>query len=285
MAHLLVEVFGGIKKKFKDMGDGSYAEVVAADFGGGGGSTPSGSTSTVVTLYTVTTAFAGAALNDTLSETTVLSSTGAIQNTIWTNITTDTQLATPPLGANISQQGRDPLTNAQLRAAALAITAAALPLPTGAATAALQTSANTAIGAPADAVAATDAGTFSLISLVKRELQYFNTLIQRIPTLVGNRMPVQNSVPTAATGAILALTTNATGTTFTAFGASTCVALDIVNNTGTTIEYRRGATPAAMQIPTGTARLVVGITNANQIEVRRTDVSNVQVTLQAEAFT
>lgn len=264
MERLLASVQGGTSEELvylKATRDGKLVVDVS-----GGSSAPSGSTSTVVTLYTVTTAFAGAALNDTLSETTVISSTGAIQNTIWTNITTDTALATQPLGVNISQQGRDPLTNAQLRAAALLITAPAL-------------------GAPADAPATSDTGTFGLIALIKRGLQNWTTLLARIPALVGNRMPVQNSVPTAATGAILALTTNATGTTFTAFSASACIALDIVNNTGTTIEYRRGGTGTALQIPTGSARLVVGITNADQVGVRRTDTSNVQVSLQAEAFT
>jgi hypothetical protein len=251
----------------------------------GGSSVPPGSTSTVVILWTVTTAFPGAKANDMLAETTVLSSTGAIQNTFWTNLTADASLANAPSIGNISRLGQEPLTNAQLRAAALAITAAALPLPAGAATAALQTVANTALGAPADAVATTDTGTFSLISLVKRELQYFNTLIQRIPTLVGNRMPVQNSVPTAATATSLPLTTSSTGTQYVAFTSSACIALDIINNTGTVIEYRRNATGTAVQIATGSARLVTGITNANQVDVRRTDVSGVQVSLQAEAFT
>jgi hypothetical protein len=276
----------GIMRKFVDNGDGTFSEGVAVLYGGGGGGGSSGpTTSTVVTLYTVTTAFAGADLNDTLAETTVLTSGGDIQNTIWTNITKDTTLASPPAGANISQQARDPLTNFQLRLSPVAVSVAALPLPTGAATAALQTALNTAVGAPGDATAANDTGSFSLVAFVKRGLLNWTTLLGRIPALVNNRVPVQNSVPTAASGAILTLTTNATGTTFTAFANTACVALDIVNNTGTTIEYRRGATGTAMQIPTGSARLVVGITNANQIDVRRTDTSNVQVTLQAEAFT
>ena len=39
-----------------------------------------------------------------------------------------------------------------------------------------------------------------------------------------------------------------------------------------------------MQIPSGAARMVIGITNANQIDVRRTDTGNSQVTVQAEAI-
>jgi hypothetical protein len=39
-----------------------------------------------------------------------------------------------------------------------------------------------------------------------------------------------------------------------------------------------------MQVLSGASRLIVGITNANQIEVRRVDTSNTQVTIQAEAL-
>lgn len=97
-------------------------------------------------------------------------------------------------------------------------------------------------------------------------------------------VPVSNSLPTVTSGTILSLTTNATGTTYTAFPSQVCTALDIVNTTGTTIEYRRNSAGSAMQIPDKSARLVLGITNANQIDIRRTDTSNTQVTLQAEAF-
>jgi hypothetical protein len=103
--------------------------------------------------------------------------------------------------------------------------------------------------------------------------------------LRASRVPVSSSVPTAGASTILALTTAATGTNFTAFSDAACIALDIVNNTGVTIEYRRGGAGVAMQIPPDAARMVIGITNANQISVRRTDTSNTQVTIQAEAFT
>jgi hypothetical protein len=57
-----------------------------------------------------------------------------------------------------------------------AISAAALPLPTGAATAANQATMNTGLGAPADTSATTDTGTFSLIALFKRALGYLSTI-------------------------------------------------------------------------------------------------------------
>ncbi len=105
------------------------------------------------------------------------------------------------------------------------------------------------------------------------------------PTLTAGRAPSVSSVPTAGSGTILSLTTNATGATFNAFSSQACVALDIVNNTNTTIEYRRNGVGTAMQIPAGAARMVIGITDASQISVRRTDTSNTQVTVQAEALT
>lgn len=95
----------------------------------------------------------------------------------------------------------------------------------------------------------------------------------------------RSSVPTASSATILTLTTAATGTNWTAFGSTACVALDIVNNTGTTIEYRRGGAGNTIPILSGSSRMIVGITNANSIEVRRVDTSNTQVTLTAEALT
>jgi hypothetical protein len=94
----------------------------------------------------------------------------------------------------------------------------------------------------------------------------------------------RSSVPTSASASIISVTTAATGTNWTAFASTACVALDIVNNSGTTIEYRRGGTGSSIPIPSGSARLVVGITNANTIDVRRVDTANTQVTITAEAI-
>lgn len=97
-----------------------------------------------------------------------------------------------------------------------------------------------------------------------------------------NPMPV--SVPGAVSATIMSLTTAATGTNYTAFSSQTCNALDIVNTSSVAIEYRRGGTGNAMTILSGSSRLVVGITNANQIDVRRVDTSNTQITIPAEAI-
>lgn len=47
------------------------------------------------------------------------------------------------------------------------------------------------LGAPADAAATSDTGTFSLIALFKRGLQNWTTLLSRVPASVGGRLPVE----------------------------------------------------------------------------------------------
>lgn len=96
--------------------------------------------------------------------------------------------------------------------------------------------------------------------------------------------PMPSSVPGAVSATILSLTTAATGSNYTAFSSQTCQSLDIVNTSSVAIEYRRGATGNAMTILSGSSRLVVGITNANEIDVRRVDQSNTQITIPAEAI-
>jgi len=96
--------------------------------------------------------------------------------------------------------------------------------------------------------------------------------------------PMPSSVPGAVSATILSLTTAATGANYTAFSSQTCQSLDIVNTSSVAIEYRRGAAGNSMIILNGSSRLVVGITNANQIDVRRVDQSNTQITIPAEAI-
>jgi len=90
--------------------------------------------------------------------------------------------------------------------------------------------------------------------------------------------------PGYLTATIQTATTSATGTNFVQLGNQACESVDICNNTGTTIEYRRNGAGSAMQIPDGATRLIVAITNTNEISIRRTDTSNTQVTVTCEAF-
>ena len=93
-----------------------------------------------------------------------------------------------------------------------------------------------------------------------------------------NALPI---VPLMTSGGNLSVTTNETGTTFNAFSSQICKQLNISNQTGVTIEVRQGGTGVALQIPTGAFYTFFGITNANQLGIRRNDTSNTQVTVTA----
>ncbi len=88
----------------------------------------------------------------------------------------------------------------------------------------------------------------------------------------------------AAQATILTATTDAGGTGFVAFGDVPCTVLDLQNFTGTALEYRRRGAGSAFQIASGGQRRIVGISNANQISIRRVDQSVTQVTAAAEAL-
>lgn len=148
------------------------------------------------------------------------------------------------------------------------VSAAALPLPAGAATSAAQTTGNNSLSSidgklPASLGAKTSAASLSMV-----------------PATDAN---VARESYTTVTP--LTLSTLNPGSGFAQFGSQACTSLDLVNNTGTTLEYRRGAGGTVfIPIPPGASRLIQGITNANTIYVRRVDQSNTVVTMVAEAF-
>jgi hypothetical protein len=84
---------------------------------------------------------------------------------------------------------------------------------------------------------------------------------------------------------IITATTSATGSTWVTLPSQACNALDLVNNTGTAIEYRRGGAGNSIPLPDRSSRLIVAITNTNQIQIRRVDQSNSTVTITGEAIT
>ena len=153
------------------------------------------------------------------------------------------------------------------------IAAVSLPLPTGAATSAKQ---DTLIG-HVDGIEAALAGTIAVNTGLSQPLT--NTELRASPINVFSSLPRVTSVTT------LSLTTNAIGTLYTSFSDHSCNVLEVINNSGVTVEYQRGGSGVAIPIPSGGSRLILGITNANQISIRRTDTTNTQVTVQAEAFT
>jgi hypothetical protein len=86
------------------------------------------------------------------------------------------------------------------------------------------------------------------------------------------------------TASILALQTAATGANYAVFASTACTSLEIINLTGVDLEYRRSGAGETFPLPANSSRTVLGLTNANQIGVRRIDQSNTQVTVKAEAF-
>jgi hypothetical protein len=82
-------------------------------------------------------------------------------------------------------------------------------------------------------------------------------------------------------GGNLSVQTAATGTNYTAFASQDCVKLTISNQTGTSLEVRQDGAGVAFAMPTGLVFTFEGITNANQLAVRRVDTSNTQVTASA----
>lgn len=98
---------------------------------------------------------------------------------------------------------------------------------------------DTDLGAAADAAAATDTGASSIISLLKRGLQRWTTLLDRIPALVAGRIPVDGSgvtqpvtaVTRACTGRQTIALTAGVVATLTIPGSSVAAAIQADGNT------------------------------------------------------
>jgi hypothetical protein len=98
------------------------------------------------------------------------------------------------------------------------------------------------------------------------------------PTLDNGKAPV---VPAMTSGGHLSAQTANPGTNWTTLSLAPCKQLTVSNQTGTTLEFRQGGAGAGFQVPTGAFYTFFGITNANQLEVRRVDQANTQVTVTA----
>lgn len=97
------------------------------------------------------------------------------------------------------------------------------------------------IGAKDDAAAASDTGASSIVSLLKRSLQRWTTLLERIPALVSGRIPVDGSGVTQPVSAV----------------ARACVGrqtLALVAGTVTPLTVPNGAVAAAIQADGNTVR-------------------------------
>lgn len=98
----------------------------------------------------------------------------------------------------------------------------------------------------------------------------------------GNPIPVSGQVtPIMGAGGNISAQSASTGTNWTAFGSQALKQLNVSNQTGVTIEVLQDGAGVGLQIPTGAFYTFFGITNANQLSVRRVDTSNTQVTITA----
>lgn len=91
-----------------------------------------------------------------------------------------------------------------------------------------------------------------------------------------------HSIPVMTSGGHISAATNGTtGATFTAFGSQLCKQVTIVNDTGTKIEVQQDGAGVALPINDGTSFTFFGLTNANQLGVRRVDQTTVVATVKA----
>jgi hypothetical protein len=81
--------------------------------------------------------------------------------------------------------------------------------------------------------------------------------------------------------------TLSSGSGYASFPDVPCQQMDLINNSGTTVEYLRSfpsGQTIAIPVITASSRLIVGLRNASEISVRRTDLSVTPVTVIAECF-
>lgn len=138
------------------------------------------------------------------------------------------------------------------------VTAFALPLPTGASTSAKQDTGNTslgnidtAIGAKADAAATTDAGTFSLIALIKR-------MLGKLPSLGQTTMSGSQPVTMASDQPAIPVTVSQT---------LFSVAASLTRPADTTAYTVGDAVTDSTSAPTTLSLSSVGSGNSSQIEI------------------
>lgn len=114
MADKLINVLDDAKKRLKDMGDGTYAEVVAVV----GASAGAGASEILVTSYVVTSQFAGGNVGNLITLTQIFDFSVAppAVTSIWKNEFDLTVLPGAPPNGSLALLGDASLTDAELRA-------------------------------------------------------------------------------------------------------------------------------------------------------------------------
>jgi hypothetical protein len=72
--------------------------------------------------------------------------------------------------------------------------------------------------------------------------------------------------------------TSATGATYVALTSQAAKRVTLFNNSGTALEVRQGGSGVAVPVASAATFTFEGLANANELSVRRVDVSNTQVT-------
>jgi hypothetical protein len=148
------------------------------------------------------------------------------------------------------------------------ISAAALPLPADAATAALQSEISGKLPATLGQ----------------------QTVANSISMTPATAAAFRAGAPLVGSTSVRMVQTNATGSAWAAFGSHACSALDILNqvvtspNAAVDLRVRLNGAGEWFPLRAGGSYMVTGITNANQVEIQRSDQSNTQVEVRAVAY-
>jgi hypothetical protein len=258
---------------------------------------------TTETSWSIVTAGTGYSIGDVVSQYTFLSqSPPTVVATLWFNQSTQLAISAPLSGHRRRTDGLA-ATDATLATRALesggnlaatatntagttssvdALTADVSPKLSDVVLHAGETATNTflangLLGSASSSVApATDTATANL-----------NGRLQKVAQNITALTAVTANAGKATAANIGSVTTSATGATFVVLASGACTEV-VLNNTALTavdIEYQRGGAGAAMLVPSGSIAVVEAITNTSEIGVRRSDVSNTQVTFGFERKT
>lgn len=97
---------------------------------------------------------------------------------------------------------------------------------------------------------------------------------------------IVSTSPAQPTGySFIDVTTANPGSNFTAYPSTTCTNLILLNYTDYAIDVKRNGTGSYITIPALQTYNFGGLTNANQISIRRNDQSNTQLTITSEVYT
>lgn len=262
---------------YKKNSDDSYSMMVSSTNSDGASAADR---EIVFITYRVKTAFTGASVGDTVTQMRVINLTGespVIESTTWYNDSTAATLGTAPAAADIEPLASGGITNAQMSA-----------LLAGIATAARQDAMSVLLTAIRDKLIATPA-TEATLNAINTALA---TMSGKLPATLGAKtagaslsvVPATDANVSREVYSAVTIVTATAGAAAATFASQACSSLDLVNTSTVDIEYQRGGTGTFMPVLAGTSRLIQGITNANQIGVRRRDLNATTVAVFAEAF-